>query len=186
MSLTKTQQAILLAFARESIIQAFISGKPLQIRLDEHPPELTVPGASFVRLEHRQKLRGCSIAMPEAVRPLLEDVAENAFAAAFCDRHFLPLAYEEVADLELHIAILSPVEELTFGSESELIAQLRPNNDGLLLKEDSHRATFLPSAWENLPVPMQFLQHLKQEAGLPASYWSDSLKAYRYTAESIG
>ena len=184
MSLTKSQQTVLLNLARESIVHGLKTGKPLKINLDEYAPELTVPRATFVTLERRQQLRGC-IGMLEAVRPLAEDVAENAFAAAFCDRRFLPLADDELADLELHISILSPAEEMTFGSESELIAQLRPNIDGLIIKEGGHRATFLPSVWESLSVPKQFLQQLKLKAGLPASYWSDTFRAYRYTTESI-
>jgi hypothetical protein len=37
--------------------------------------------------------------------------------------------------------------------------------------------------WEQLPDAKQFLRHLKQKAGLPADYWSDTLKISRYTTE---
>jgi len=96
------------------------------------------------------------------------------------------LTDHELDDLEVHISILSPAEEMTFGSELDLLAQLRPHVDGLILQEGSHRATFLPSVWESLHAPMQFLQQLKLKAGLPAAYWSKTIKAYRYTTESIG
>lgn len=185
MSLTKPQQIMLLKLARESIAHGLKNGKALTINPDDYPPELRVLRATFVTLERQHELRGC-IGMLEAVRPLVEDVVENAFAAAFADRRFLPLADDELADLELHISILSPAEEMTFSSEADLISQLRPNIDGLILKEGGHRATFLPSVWESLHTPEQFLQHLKQKAGFSASYWSNTLKAYRYTTESIG
>ena len=185
MSLSKPQQSQLLKLARESIAQGLKTGKPLKIHPDDYPAELAEPRATFVTLERGQQLRGC-IGMLEAVRPLAEDVAENAFAAAFCDRRFLPLADHELADLELHISVLSPPEEMNFSSEQDLLEQLRPKIDGLILEEGRQRATFLPSVWESLPTAVQFLQHLKQKAGLPAKYWSDTIKAYRYTAEYIG
>jgi AmmeMemoRadiSam system protein A len=185
MSLTKPQQTVLLTLAWESIAHGLKTGKPLSVNPDEYPPELVEPRATFVTLERQKELRGC-IGMLEAIRPLVEDVAENAFAAAFCDRRFLALTDHELDDLEVHISILSPAEEMTFGSELDLLAQLRPHVDGLILQEGSHRATFLPSVWESLHAPMQFLQQLKLKAGLPAAYWSKTIKAYRYTTESIG
>lgn len=185
MLLTKPQQTVLLTLAWESIAQGLKTGKPLGIDPAAYPPELMEPRATFVTLEHRHQLRGC-IGMLEAIRPLAEDVAENAFAAAFCDRRFLPLAEHELDDLAVHISILSPAEEITFNSEFDLLGQLRPNVDGLILQEGTHRATFLPSVWESLHSPIQFLQQLKQKAGLPVSYWSKTIKAYRYTTESIG
>lgn len=185
MSLTKPQQSVLLTLAWESIAHGLKTGKPLKINPAEYPAELTMPRATFVTLERKNELRGC-IGMLEAIRPLVQDVAENAFAAAFCDRRFIPLADHELADLEIHISILSPAEEMTFSSELELLGQLRPDVDGLILQEGSHRATFLPSVWESLHAPIQFLQQLKQKAGLPATYWSKTIKAYRYTTESFG
>ena len=123
--------------------------------------------------------------MLEAVRPLARDVAENAFSAAFRDNRFPPLAADEFDDLELHISILSPPEPMTFRSEQDLIAQIRPEIDGLILEEGLRRGTFLPSVWESLPNPHQFLKHLKQKAGLPTEYWSDTIKVSRYTAEIV-
>ena len=136
----------------------------------------------LVTLERRGQLRGC-IGMLEAVRPLVRDIAENAFAAAFRDPRFPPLTIDELADLELHISILSPAEAVHFKSEQDLIEQLKPGIDGLILREGYRRGTFLPSVWEQLPDASQFLRHLKQKAGLPADYWSDSLKIFRYSTE---
>ncbi len=184
MSLTKMQQTKLLTLARDSISHGLKFGKPLKINPPDYPAELCEIRATFVTLEYRQQLRGC-IGMLEAIRPLAEDVAENAFAAAFSDRRFLPLSEHEFGELDIHISILSPAEAISFSSEQDLLAQLRPNIDGLILEEGRHKATFLPSVWESLSDPLQFLQHLKQKAGLPATYWSNTLQAYRYTAEYI-
>jgi AMMECR1 domain-containing protein len=53
------------------------------------------------------------------------------------------------------------------------------------LEEGRRRGTFLPSVWEQLPEPEQFLRHLKQKAGLAPDYWSENVRIYRYRAEII-
>ena len=184
MSLNKSNQLQLLRLARASIQNGLETGKPLRINRQDFSPELLEHRATFVTLEKNSQLRGC-IGMLEAIRPLAEDIAENAFSAAFRDPRFPPLEDHELADLNIHLSILSPSESLSFLSEQDLIAQLRPGTDGLILEDKGHRGTFLPSVWTSLPNPRQFLQHLKQKAGLPADYWSESLKISRYTAEYI-
>ncbi|AEG01289.1 AmmeMemoRadiSam system protein A [Methylomonas methanica] len=182
MLLTNSQKAELLKLAKASIQEGLKSGRPLQIDLQQYDPAITLKRASFVTLERGGQLRGC-IGMLEAVRPLVEDIAENAFAAAFRDPRFPPLSETEYADLDVHISILSPAEAIDFVSEPDLIAQLQPGVDGLILREGYRRGTFLPSVWEQLPDPVQFLRHLKQKAGLPADYWSETLKIFRYRTE---
>jgi AmmeMemoRadiSam system protein A len=182
MSLNDAQKTELLKLARTSIQHGLDTGKPFSPDLQDYAPELTVNRATFVTLEHRGQLRGC-IGMLEPIRPLVQDIAENAFAAAFRDPRFPPLTTDELAELELHISILSPAEPIQFDSEQNLIAQLKPGIDGLILQEGYRRGTFLPSVWEQLPDAEQFLRHLKQKAGLPADYWSNSLKIFRYRTE---
>lgn len=184
MSLNNAQKTLLLKLARESIAYGLQTGQALSVDLNTVEQALTNKAASFVTLQHQGQLRGC-IGMLEAQRPLVQDVSENAFAAAFRDPRFPPLSAQEFTDLDLHISILSPAQAMHFTSEQDLIAQLQPGIDGLILQEGYRRGTFLPSVWEQLPHPSQFLRHLKQKAGLPADYWSDKIKAYRYNAESF-
>jgi AMMECR1 domain-containing protein len=75
---------------------------------------------------------------------------------------------------------------MTFRSEADLIEQLRPGVDGLILSRGGQRGTFLPSVWEELPDPYIFLSQLRHKAGLPLDYWSADLQAERYTTESFG
>jgi hypothetical protein len=37
--------------------------------------------------------------------------------------------------------------------------------------------------WPRLPTPRSFVRVLKEKAGLPADYWSPTIRAFRYTAE---
>ncbi len=182
---SESQQACLLDLAEKAIRHAMESGRALQIRADEFEPALREPGACFVTLKREGKLRGC-IGSLEAHRSLVEDVAHNADAAAFSDPRFEPLREEELAGLELDISLLTPAEEMRFNSEQELLSQLRPGIDGLILEEGYRRGTFLPSVWEQLPQPQQFLQHLKLKAGLPPDHWSDNVRISRYTTQIFG
>ena len=178
------EQQLLLRLARQSIQSGLNTGRPLRIDIGQYPETLTVQRATFVTLEKQHQLRGC-IGMLEAVRPLVVDIIENAFSAAFRDPRFPPLAEHELAGLTIHLSILSPAESLTFDTEQELISKLRPGIDGLILTEQGHKGTFLPSVWDSIKDPVQFLRHLKQKAGLKPDYWSATLKIERYTAEYI-
>ena len=175
---------ILLETARRSIEEGLEQGRPLQVRLEEYPPDLRKERASFVTLRTKGDLRGC-IGSILPVRPLIEDVAHNAYAAAFLDPRFPPVSREELALLHIHVSLLSLPEEISFTSEEDLCAQVRPGVDGLLMEEGFRKGTLLPAVWESLPDVREFVRHLKLKTGLPADYWSDSLKVYRYTAESI-
>lgn len=184
MSLNEQERQQLLAIAKYSIQQGLVTGQPGTVNLADYSEALNALRATFVTLELDAQLRGC-IGMLEAIRPLALDVAENAFSAAFQDRRFSPLAPREMDHLALHISILSPAELMHFNSEVDLLMQLQPQVDGLILVEGGRRATFLPSVWETLSDPVEFLMQLKRKAGLPSQYWSDSIKAYRYTTDII-
>jgi len=173
-----------LRLARQSIQHGFECDGPLSVDLSEFPPELTVVRATFVTLEKQGALRGC-IGSLTAVRPLVEDIVHNAYAAAFMDPRFPPVDQSELEALEIHLSVLSPSEPMQVASEADLIAQLHPGIDGLIIEDGGRRATFLPSVWESLPQPELFLRHLKQKAGLAPDHWSDRFKAYRYTTETI-
>lgn len=139
--------------------------------------------ASFVTLRRAGELRGC-IGSLEADARLIENVWRNAQRAAFEDRRFSPLGDDEITHLEIHISVLSSLEPMTIASQADLIAQLRPGVDGLLIEERHHRATFLPDVWASLPDARSFLEQLKQKAGLAREYWSADLRAWRYRTHS--
>jgi AmmeMemoRadiSam system protein A len=177
--------AALLALARASIEHGVAHGRALPVEPAGYEAALREPGASFVTLQRGGALRGC-IGSLEARRALVVDVAENAFGAAFRDPRFPPLAAAELAGLEVHLALLSALEPLAAASEADLLAQLRPGIDGLVLRLGARRATFLPAVWEDLPEPAAFLRQLLRKAELPADAWPRGAEVWRYTVRELG
>jgi len=184
-TLSVRDRTTLLEVARASIRYGLQHRRALDVNPNDYPETLRLLRATFVTLDLDGQLRGCIGALL-AYQPLVQDVAAHAFAAAFEDPRFPALQPDEFPQLEVHISVLSPPEPLHFSSEEELLAQLRPGVDGLILHCQSHRATFLPAVWESLPDPRLFLAQLKRKAGLPPEFWSPELRAERYVAEYFG
>jgi AmmeMemoRadiSam system protein A len=167
--------------ARAAIAHGLCRGRAPELDPSDYPPALRETRASFVTLRRHGDLRGCTGTL-EARWPLVCDVAQNAWRSASADPRFAPLSQWELAEIDVSVAVLSPLESLVAESELELLASLRPGVDGLVLREGPHSATFLPAVWQSLPLPADFLDQLRQKAGLPRGYWSTTLRFERYTS----
>lgn len=165
----------LLTIARNAIERNF----GLEARTVTPHPMLSHPGATFVTLTQNGQLRGC-IGSLKAHRPLANDVAENALAAAFRDPRFPPLTKEELDRTRVEVSLLEASEPMEFSDEADAMARLRPGVDGVILAHGSRHATFLPQVWESLPDPQRFMDQLKLKAGLPASFWDERITLARY------
>jgi AmmeMemoRadiSam system protein A len=174
----------LLMIAEETILYGLETGRYLSLTHRNYDAELRRNRASFVTLYYHHQLRGC-IGSVRPARPLLEDVAHNAYAAAFRDSRFDPLTADEFSDLQIEISVLSPLQPIHFEDERDLIEQLQPNVDGIIIQAGDYRATFLPKVWESLPVKREFFSQLKLKAGLTPDFWSDGISCYRYTADTF-
>jgi uncharacterized protein len=187
MSFTKLNQKLkqeLLDIAEQALYYGLESGRYITLTHGDHSPELRLHGASFVTLYSSRQLRGC-IGSLKPARPLLEDVAHNAYAAAFRDPRFDPLTAVEFHGIQIEISILSPLQAISFADERDLLGQLRPNTDGLMIQSGTRKATFLPKVWESFPRKQDFLAQLKSKAGLGADCRADSVNCYRYTADTF-
>ena len=184
-ALSPADRATLLDVARASIQHGLRHRQALAVNPNDYPETLRPLRATFVTLETGGQLRGCIGALA-AYQPLVQDVAVHAYAAAFEDPRFPELRPDELPKLEIFISVLSPPEPMRFSSEEDLLKQVRPGVDGLILQFHQYRATFLPAVWESLSDPYVFLAQLKHKAGLPLDFWSPELRVERYTTEYFG
>ena len=140
-------------------------------------------GAAFVTLRDALgELRGC-IGTVDPHRALGDDVAHNAYAAAYRDPRFAPVGEAERESLGVEVSVLTPRVPLAAASESEAIALLKPGVDGVYFEYGRFRATFLPQVWESIPDPLDFLCELRRKARLPMRFWHPDVKLSRYGVE---
>ncbi len=178
---------ILPEIARMAIADAFgarnLSSEALS-RLVAKYPELSEKRAVFVTLKKNGALRGC-IGSILPTRPLIEDVMENARAAAFRDTRFPPLQPEELGEVDIEISLLTVPQSLPYADIEDLRRKVRPGVDGIIIRVDGRQATFLPSVWEQLPDFDRFFMHLCMKAGLPGDCLRMHPEVFVYQAEKI-
>lgn len=171
-----------LRIARQTLLSRARRGKTPAINLASFGHPLRGIAPAFVTLTVGGRLRGC-IGSLRGHRPLAEDILHNAVRAGFEDPRFRPVTEAEMDRIHIEIAVLGPPAAMASRTEDELLAQLRPGRDGLILQSAGKRGTFLPKVWEALPTPAAFLSALKVKAGLDRDHWADDVQVWRYTSE---
>jgi AmmeMemoRadiSam system protein B/AmmeMemoRadiSam system protein A len=165
---------VLLKLARSTLMEKF--GLPLapseadRMRSALSDASFQARCGTFVTLKHKGQLRGC-IGNLSAADPLAEGVRRNAINAAFHDPRFSPLTEKELGQIEIEVSVLTEPQPLAFSDPEDLLRKLRPNVDGVIIRQGHASATFLPQVWEQLPKKEDFLGHLCLKAGLPRDAW---------------
>lgn len=181
----KPHAKALLRAAATSIRYALQNSKQPVTDLLTAPEPLRTKAASFVTLHRNNRLRGC-IGTVEATRPILLDVVDNAFRAAFEDPRFAPLQSNELRGMSLSISVLSTPVEIEFTDEADLLGKIRRHSDGLIIRNEMHRGVFLPQVWKDLDNPAEFLARLKGKAGIEGSLDPNRDRTSSFSANSIG
>ncbi|MBL95959.1 MAG: extradiol dioxygenase [Magnetovibrio sp.] len=174
----------LVRLAAKSILIGLKKGTLASLDISSFPMRLRQKGASFVTLYLTGNLRGC-IGSLQMHQPLVADIVNNAFKAAFQDPRFKRVSVSEVKNLEISISLLSSHIPFRINDQLDLLKQLQPKKDGLIIQDGAHRALFLPTVWEQIPEPEQFLLHLKKKAGMNPDQWSNNFKAWRFVTEEV-
>lgn len=181
---TPDEQRTLLALARHALEDITAHRTVPQVDFAALPPALCERRACFVTLRLRSDgtLRGCTGTLV-AQRPLAEEVVITTVQTALHDPRFLPVTALEVPGLHVEISVLTPPQPLAFGGPGDLPGKLRPGLDGVTLRLDGRRATFLPQVWESAPTPELFLGLLSQKMGFAPDAWrSPRLEVDTYQA----
>jgi len=182
---TKEQKRVILQIARDAIKEAVLKTKIInKEELIRKYPWLKQKGAVFVTINEFNQLRGC-IGSIIAYRPLIDDIIENAKAAALNDPRFRPLTPQELDKIDIEVSILTPPKPLNYKDIDDLRRKIKPGVHGVILNYRGYQATYLPSVWEQLPNFDIFFSSLCQKAGLPSNCLEYHPQIYVYEAIKI-
>jgi AmmeMemoRadiSam system protein A len=142
----------LVRLARESIAASLAGKSPPVVDTRDITGE---PAGAFVSLKKSGHLRGC-IGTIEPVRPdLVQEVADNAIAAATRDPRFAPVTLEELDDIIISVDVLSKPEPVSSMDE------LDPAKYGVIVRSGPRKGVLLPdlpgitTAEEQVGIAMQ-------------------------------
>jgi AmmeMemoRadiSam system protein A len=168
---------LLLKLAREALA-AHVGVAPAHV-----PGETAVlmePRGAFVSLHNHGELRGC-IGHIEANQPLGTVVPRCAVAAGTTDPRFPPITPTELAQLDIEISLLGPLESIDGPGDIEV------GRHGLVVEMGWQRGLLLPQvaiewSWD----AETFLAHTCHKAGLARDAWKRGARIWRFEAEVFG
>ncbi len=175
-----------LILARDAIISKSKKVTLTKDEIDALPPILKENRGGFVSLHIDRKLRGC-IGYILPMYPLYQVIIENAYNAAYLDYRFNELTKDEIKKIDIEISVLTIPEEVDYSDYNDLLNKIRPNIDGVIIKEGAKSSTFLPQVWEQLPDKEDFFNNLCLKANLPIDEWkSGNIRVETYQALVFG
>ena len=146
------------AYAR-ACVEALVGGRPAPQPPADEPYE--VPAACFVSIKtHDGDLRGCIGTLTPCEPCLGDEIARNAYAAAFSDPRFYPVRPAELGDLAYSVDVLSESEPTT-------VDALDPSRFGVIVSCGHRRGVLLPDLPTVTTVSRQ-VDIALQKAGIAA------------------
>jgi AmmeMemoRadiSam system protein A len=170
------ERRVLLMLARRAIAAA-VGGSELPAIVEG--ALASRPGGAFVTILKHGRLRGC-IGHIEPDEPLPGVVVRCAVAACREDPRFRAVDASELADLEIELSLMGPLEEIAGPDEIEI------GRHGLVVEQGRHRGLLLPQVaiewrWDARTL----LAQTCRKAGLPRDGWRQA-RLWRFEAEVFG
>jgi hypothetical protein len=177
--LSEEQKKFLLRVARETL-EAYYKNESYEVKTDD--PMLVRKQGAFVTLK-KDGLRGC-IGSIIPVRPLYQDVQQNALNAALRDRRFPPVQAGELSEIEIEISVLS-IPTLIYSEGEERKKEVKVGRDGLIIVRGRNQGVLLPQVpVENGWNENEFLKQTCRKAWLPSDCWKEEeTKVYKFSAD---
>jgi AmmeMemoRadiSam system protein B/AmmeMemoRadiSam system protein A len=185
--LSEEEQQILLELAEATVDLYVKENKVFEPDVDRFAefPRLLESRGAFVTLKKQGQLRGC-IGSLVGRQPLYVTVRDNAVKAAVEDLRFKPVTENELAEITLSVSVLDVPQPLEVASPQEYLEKLT-HQDGVILVNGRHSATYLPQVWEQIPETKQFLSNLCIKGGARPDCWHDpDTQVYTYRAQEFG
>lgn len=174
----------LIDLARASVLHGFEFGRPFPVDRGNEPAELAATRATHVILRARSGVAGIEptrrAGEVRAWRPLLLDVAGNAYSATFADRRHAALKPAERFDLAVTVLLLGHPQPIALDDP----AGLDPG-DGALLEWDGGSQALFSEAWTFALTAGSFLTEALRRAQAQGLEPGIVPRAYRFSVTSV-
>lgn len=173
---TDEEKLRLKEIARKSV-EAAVRGEKLP-EFKNIPQKLKEPYGIFVTLNKHGNLRGC-IGRIIGDQALYVSCQQMAKAAALEDPRFPAVTENELANIEIEISVLTPLEQI------ENFDEIIIDRDGLFITKGYNSGLLLPQvATEYNWTVQEFLEETCHKAGLSSdAYKSKDAKIFKFSAE---
>jgi len=140
-------QSLLLEVARQSITEVLEASRHIDAeRLKEEHPILNEKMATAVTLYLDNEVRAhhCSL---HPKKSLLDDLIHTAKIAAFESEFYPPISTSQYLHVSIQVSILTPLKLLSYQNIDELLAQITPFQDGVIMSYQGYESYIFPDAW---------------------------------------
>jgi AMMECR1 domain-containing protein len=153
-------QSLLLTIARQSIVEVLEAVRSIDVMdLKKRHPVLNEKMATAVTLYLDDEIRShyCSL-HPE--QSLIDDLIQNAKIAAFESTIYPPITTSEYLHVSLQVSILTPLKILEYSTTHELVSQITPHHDGIVMRYEDNESYLFVDAWPSDMSTASVLQDL--------------------------
>ena len=170
-NLSDAEKETLFAIAQDTLDWC-VKGNKSNFSFDKYQitDKMRANTATFVTLKIDGMLRGCigSLAPEE---PMYKSVHNNTVNAALHDYRFTRVTVDEISTINIHISLLSPIEDIRSLDAFKLGAH------GIIMEKGRYRAVYLPEvAIEQKWTKEETLESLSEKAGLPGGAWKEGAR----------
>jgi len=159
--------------AREAI-QAYVVGGRIYTPSTPLPAAWQERAPVFVTLHTADgELRGCIGSLEPTTANIARETVDRAIAAATADPRFAPVRADEVAELDVEVSRLSPLEEVAS------VADLDPTRYGVVVETGGRRGVLLP-ALHGIDDAEQQVAIARRKAGIGPDR---PVRLYRFTVK---
>jgi len=156
-------------------VQAYLEERRIIPVPPDAPPEMLDKMAGvFVSIEKKGELRGCIGTYAPLKSNIVEEVIDNAIAAASRDSRFDPVEKEELPSLDFTVYVLGLPEPV------ENFRDLDPQKYGVLVKAGGKTGLLLPGL-EGIDTSEKQISIACQKADIDPTL--EDVKVYKFTAD---
>ncbi len=141
--------SLLLEIARESIAEVLEASRSIDVGvLKKKHPILNEKMATAVTLYLDNEVRShyCSL---HPSKSLLDDLICTAKIAAFESEIYPPITTSQYLHVSIQVSLLTPLKALFYENIEQLISQISPHEDGIVMSYQERESYLFPNAWAN-------------------------------------